>query len=49
MDRAIEVLEAAVALPGGPSYGFLRLDPDYDAMRADSRFSEIVASLAPRT
>jgi tetratricopeptide (TPR) repeat protein len=47
-DRAVEVLQQAVALPGGPSYGFLQLDQDYDALRHDPRFQKIVESLAPK-
>jgi serine/threonine protein kinase/tetratricopeptide (TPR) repeat protein len=47
VDRAIEVLQQAVAVPGGPSYGFLRLDAEYDGLRHDLRFDKIVASLAP--
>jgi hypothetical protein len=48
-DRAIAVLQQAVALPGGPSYGFLQLDQDYDALRHDPRFQKIVESLAPKS
>ena len=40
---------AAVALPGGPSYGFLQLDTDYDPLRGDPRFAKIVAGLAPKS
>lgn len=49
LDRAIEVLQQTAALPAGLSYGILQRDPEFDALRADPRFSEIVASLAPRT
>jgi hypothetical protein len=35
-------------LPVGPSYGALRLDPEWDALRDDPRFEKIVASLAPK-
>lgn len=47
IDRALDVLQQAVALPGGPSYGFLQLDAEYDPLRHDERFQKIVASLAP--
>ena len=46
-DRAIELLQQAVVLPGGPSHGFLQLDAEYDSLRDDARFQKIVASLAP--
>jgi tetratricopeptide (TPR) repeat protein len=46
-DRAIEVLQQAAALPGGPSYGILQVDAEFDALRKDSRFEKIVVSLSP--
>ena len=47
-DRAIEVLQRAAALPGGPAYGPLQLDCEFDLLRGDPRFQKIVASLAPQ-
>jgi len=35
-------------IPCGPSYGDLRLNPVWDALRGDPRFQKIVASLAPK-
>jgi hypothetical protein len=35
-------------IPCGPSYGGLRLDPEWDSLRGDPRFEKIVASLAPK-
>ena len=35
-------------IPGGPSYGDLRLSPIWDPLRGDARFDKIVASLAPK-
>jgi hypothetical protein len=32
----------------GPSYGELRLDPEWDSLRGDPRFEKIVASPAPK-
>jgi hypothetical protein len=32
-------------LPNGPSYGELRLDPEWDALRGDPRFDKIVAAV----
>jgi hypothetical protein len=47
-DLALEQLEIVSKLPFGPSYGELRLDPDWDPLRGDPRFEKIVASLAPK-
>ncbi len=47
-DLAVEQLEAVTKIPGGPSYGELRLDPMWDPLRGDPRFEKIVASLAPK-
>jgi TolB-like protein/Tfp pilus assembly protein PilF len=47
-ELALEQLEAVAKIPGGPSYGQLRLDPMWDPLRGDPRFEEIVASLAPK-
>jgi hypothetical protein len=47
-DLALEQLEAVTKIPGGPSYGGLRLDPMWDPLRGNPRFEKIVASLAPK-
>jgi hypothetical protein len=47
-DLALEQLEAVTKIPGGPSYGTLRLDPMWDPLRGNPRFEKIVASLAPK-
>jgi len=47
-DLALEQLEAVTKIPGGPSYGELRLDHMWDPLRGDPRFEKIVASLAPK-
>ena len=47
-DLASQQLEIVSKLPCGPSYGELRLNPDWDALRGDPRFEKIVASLAPK-
>ena len=47
-DLALERLEAVSKIPGGPSYGELRLNPMWDPLRGDPRFEKIVASLAPK-
>jgi serine/threonine-protein kinase len=45
-ELALTHLATASRLPGGLNYGYLRLHPYWDALRGDSRFEEIVASLA---
>jgi TolB-like protein/Tfp pilus assembly protein PilF len=47
-DLALEQLEAVTKIPGGPTYGELRLNPMWDPLRGDPRFEKIVASLAPK-
>ncbi len=47
-DLALEQLDLLSKIPCGPSYGGLRLDPEWDSLRGDSRFEKIVASLAPK-
>ena len=47
-DLALERLDVVSKLPCGPSYGQLRLDPEWDSLRENPRFEKIVASLAPK-
>jgi serine/threonine protein kinase len=47
-DLAIEQLKICANIPGGLTYGMLRLDPVWDSLRGDPRFEKIVASLAPK-
>ncbi len=47
-ELALEHLEEVARIPGGPSYGDLRLNPMWDPLRGDPRFEKIVASLAPK-
>jgi serine/threonine protein kinase/cytochrome c-type biogenesis protein CcmH/NrfG len=47
-DLALRQLEELTRIPGGPSYGDLRLSPIWDPLRGDPRFEKIVASLAPK-
>jgi TolB-like protein/class 3 adenylate cyclase/Flp pilus assembly protein TadD len=47
-DLAFQQLAIAVGMPGYLSYGDLRLHPYWDPLRSDSRFDQIVASLAPK-
>src|SRR5919198_1267121 len=45
-DRAIERLRTAAQVQNGVHYGELKLNPQWDALRSDARFQEIVGSLA---
>jgi len=47
-DLALAQLEAVTKIPGGPTYGDLRLDPSWDCLRGEPRFEKIAASLAPK-
>jgi len=47
-DLAIKQLETLAKIPAGPSYGDIRLNPNWDPLRGDSHFEKIVASLAPK-
>ena len=47
-DLACEQLATAARLPGGVSYGQLRLLPYWDPLRGDPRFEKIVNRLADR-
>ncbi len=47
-DLAFEQLALSAKIPGGVTYGELRLYPQWDTLRSDPRFEKIVTSLAPR-
>ncbi|MEO6971240.1 MAG: hypothetical protein ABI217_10140 [Chthoniobacterales bacterium] len=47
-DLAIEQIAATVQTPNTLSYGNLKLDPKWDALRGDPRFEKLVAFLAPK-
>jgi TolB-like protein/Tfp pilus assembly protein PilF len=47
-DRAIEVVQKLVTMPGYINYGRLKLHPLWSPLRGDPRFERIVASLAPK-
>ena len=47
-DLALEHLTVSAQIPMGVSYGELKLNPQWDALRGDPRFQKIVASLAPK-
>jgi TolB-like protein/Tfp pilus assembly protein PilF len=47
-DLAFEQLAVSAQIANGVTYGELKLDPQWDLLRADPRFEKIVASLAPK-
>jgi TolB-like protein/class 3 adenylate cyclase/Tfp pilus assembly protein PilF len=47
-DAAVQQLKTAVELPTGITYGELKSSPDWDSLRGDPRFEQIVQSLAPK-
>lgn len=47
-DLALQELSTAAKLPFGVNYGELKLGPQWDSLRGDVRFDQIVASLAPK-
>jgi TolB-like protein/Flp pilus assembly protein TadD len=47
-DRAIELLQKLVTMPGYTNYARLKLLPMWNPLRSDPRFEKIVKSLAPK-
>jgi TolB-like protein/Tfp pilus assembly protein PilF len=47
-DLAFEQLAISAQTPNGVTYGNLKLDPEWDSLRADPRFGKIVDLLAPK-
>jgi adenylate cyclase len=45
---ALDQLEISAKAPNGITYGELKLNPTWNALRGDPRFEQIVASLAPK-
>jgi adenylate cyclase len=48
-NAALEELEKLARINGGPSYGDLKFDPQWDDLRGDPRFEKILATIAPTT
>jgi TolB-like protein len=48
-DLALDQIEATLKIPSTLSYGNLKLHPNWDRLRGDPRFEQIVARLAPKT
>ncbi|HMG03869.1 MAG TPA: FlgO family outer membrane protein, partial [Chthoniobacterales bacterium] len=47
-NQAFPGLEALLAMPGYVSYGYLKTDPAWQPLREDSRFQQLLASMASR-
>ena len=47
-DRAIELVQKLLTMPGYTNYGRLKLHPLWSPLRGDPRFEKIVSSLAPK-
>src|SRR5262249_14090619 len=47
-DRAIEVVQKLLTMPGYTNYGRLKFHPLWTPLRGDARFDKLVASLAPK-
>jgi len=47
-DRAIELVQKLLTMPGYTNYGRLKLHPLWTPLRGDPRFEKIVASLKPK-
>jgi tetratricopeptide (TPR) repeat protein len=47
-DRAIDLLQKLMTIPGYATYARLKLHPMWNPLRGDPRFEKIVASLAPK-
>ena len=47
-DRAIELVQKLLTMPGYTNYGRLKFHPLWNPLRGDPRFEKIVASLAPK-
>jgi TolB-like protein/class 3 adenylate cyclase/Tfp pilus assembly protein PilF len=47
-DLALQALAELARTPGGITFGELKLQPQWDPLRGDPRFEQLVASLAPK-
>ena len=47
-EAALQQLKISAELPTGVTYGELKQSPDWNSLRGDPRFEQIVASRAPK-
>jgi serine/threonine-protein kinase len=47
-DRAVPLIERALAIPSSLQWLALRLDPKWDSIRSDPRFQQLIAQAEPR-
>ena len=47
-DLAFQQLESSARLPCGVTYADLLFEPNWDGLRSDPRFAQLVARLAPK-
>jgi TolB-like protein/class 3 adenylate cyclase/Flp pilus assembly protein TadD len=47
-DLALKTLAESARIPGGVTFGELKLQPQWDALRGDPGFDKIIASFAPK-
>ena len=48
VNSAMDQLTVLAKTPGGPPFGHLKYDPDWDALRGDPRFNAMLNDLQPR-
>ena len=47
-DAALQELKTSAELPTGVAYGDLKQSPDWDSLRGDPHFEQIIDSFAPK-
>jgi hypothetical protein len=48
LDLAVEMLSSLAKIPGGIFYGQLKSDPEWEPLRQDPRYENLLAELAPK-
>jgi hypothetical protein len=47
-DRAVDVVQTLIGMPGYTSYGYLKTDPAWQPLREHPRFQQLLASMVSR-